>query len=68
MANPKRRKTKRTTTSTKAKAKQEDMINVPRSAIPHMFNQDMLDWLKAIFEGQKEVYKVLEEIRELLKE
>lgn len=49
------------------KQEQVPLLNVPRGAIPHIINQDILDNLKAIFEGQREVHKVLEEIRDELK-
>lgn len=43
-------------------------MSIPIEAIPHMFNKKLLDWHKAQFEALSEIHKVLEEIRDALKE
>jgi len=41
---------------------------VPAVAVPHLFNQLQLDWLRTNYEALKEIYGVLERIEKVLKE
>ncbi len=43
-------------------------MSVPVEAIPHIFNQKVLEWHKAQFNALSEIHKVLVEIRDAMKE
>lgn len=42
-------------------------MSVPIGAIPHMFNEKMLEWQKVQYQALAEIHKVLVEIRDVLK-
>jgi hypothetical protein len=56
----------------KPKKKKDESKNrepsIPVSAVPHLFNEKMLQWQSAQFDALKSIYEKLEEILAELKE
>ncbi|MHC4511493.1 MAG: hypothetical protein ACYTAO_21505 [Planctomycetota bacterium] len=53
-------------TETENKAKPQDTI--PVSAVPHLYNERMLQWQASQFNALKSIYDKLDEVLKVLKE
>ena len=64
MPKPKRMK------ETKSESKNAEKLTapIPISAVPHLFNEKMLEWQDAQFQALKSIYDKLDEILVALKE
>ncbi|KKM82745.1 hypothetical protein LCGC14_1316410 [marine sediment metagenome] len=65
---PKPKKMRKTQSKPKNAEKRASPASIPIAAVPHLFNEKILEWQEAQFKALKAIHEKLDEILVVLKE